>query len=340
MSATMKDIANETGLGLATISSYFNGGNVRPGNREKIEAAIEKLHYEINETARGLKTDRTRTIGVVIPELQNMFAAKVICHMEDILLKHGYAMIVCDCRTDRKREREAVEFLKKRRVDALFNIPVDNEGGHLKSFLKTGRPVVLIDREIKGIACDTVCTDNFRAIADAVRLMAANGHRRLGMITGPQEISAARERLRGFRSACEELGIAEADCVTACGDDTIEGGARAAEEILAGEKRPTGMIISNYSMTVGAIIRLNEMGISIPEDLSVIGFDNINFAKAMNPVLTIVDQPETLIAEAAADLLLKRIEAAGDEAEGARHVVIPARMVEGRSVRKIRGEEK
>jgi LacI family transcriptional regulator len=120
----------------------------------------------------------------------------------------------------------------------------------------------------------------------------------------------------------------------------MEGGARAAEEILAGEKRPTGMIISNYSMTVGAIIRLNEMGISIPEDLSVIGFDNINFAKAMNPVLTIVDQPETLIAEAAAELLLKRIEAAGDEAEGARHVVIPARMVEGRSVRKIRGEEK
>ncbi len=336
MAATMKDIAKETGLGLATISSYFNGGNVRSGNREKIEAAIEKLHYEINETARGLKTDRTHMIGVVIPELQSMFAAKVISQMEDILLDKGYAMIVCDCRTDRDRERKAVDFLKKRRVEALLNIPVDEKGGHLGPFLKAGTPVVLIDREIDGIDCDTVCTDNARAIADAVKKLAESGHRRLGMIAGPQKISAARERLYGFTSACRELGIDEADCRIAYGDDTIEGGAQAAGELLASDAGLTGMIVSNYGMTVGAMIKLNEKGISVPGDLSFIGFDNRNFARAMNPELTIVDQPERLIAEAAADLLIRRIEGAAETDDGkACHVVIPARMIEGKSVRKI-----
>lgn len=114
MAATMKDIARRTGLGLATISSYFNGGNVREKNRIKIEEAIEELHYEVNEVARGLKTNATKTIGVVIPELNNIFCAEIITGMEDILRSHGYATIVCDCRTDKKLEREAVEFLIRR----------------------------------------------------------------------------------------------------------------------------------------------------------------------------------------------------------------------------------
>ena len=152
----MKDIARKTGLGLATISSYFNGGNVREKNRKKIEAAIEELHYEVNEVARGLKTNATRTVGVVIPELNNVFCAEIITEMEDILRGHGYATIVCDCRTDRKLEQEAVDFLSRKRVDGIINMPVDTEGCHLKKFLKTGKPVVLIDRKIQGAACDSV----------------------------------------------------------------------------------------------------------------------------------------------------------------------------------------
>ena len=101
MAATMKDIARRTGLGLATISSYFNGGNVREKNRIKIEEAIEELHYEVNEVARGLKTNATKTVGVVIPELNNVFCAEIISGMEDILRSHGYAAIVCDCRTEK-----------------------------------------------------------------------------------------------------------------------------------------------------------------------------------------------------------------------------------------------
>ena len=139
----MKDIARLTGLGLATISSYFNGGNVREKNRVKIEKAIEELHYEVNEVARGLKTNATKTIGVVIPELNNIFCAEIITGMEDILRSHGYATIVCDCRTDKKLEQEAVEFLIRRRVDGIINMPVDETGAHLKRFQKTCISIIL-----------------------------------------------------------------------------------------------------------------------------------------------------------------------------------------------------
>ena len=193
MAATMKDIARRTGLGLATISSYFNGGNVREKNRIKIEEAIEELHYEVNEVARGLKTNATKTIGVVIPELNNIFCAEIITGMEDILRSHGYATIVCDCRTDKKLEREAVEFLIRRRVDGIINMPVDETGAHLKRFQKTGRPIVLIDRRIQGIPCDSVLVDNQKAAEEAVELFIEKGHRNIGIIGGPEGIFTAEE---------------------------------------------------------------------------------------------------------------------------------------------------
>ena len=199
----MKDIARRTGLGLATISSYFNGGNVREKNRIKIEEAIEELHYEVNEVARGLKTNATRTIGVVIPELNNTFCAEIITGMEDVLRSHGYATIVCDCRTDKKLEREAVEFLTRRRVDGIINMPVDEEGNHLKRFQKTGKPIVLIDRKIQGINCDSVLVDNKKAAEDAVRYFIERGHRNIGIIGGPEEVFTAQERMAGYYKALE-----------------------------------------------------------------------------------------------------------------------------------------
>ena len=134
------------------------------------DMAIEELHYEVNEVARGLKTNATKTIGVVIPELNNTFCAEIITGMEDVLRSHGYATIVCDCRTDKKLERDAVEFLSRKRVDGIISMPVDAEGNHLKKFQKTGKPIVLIDRRIQELSCDSVLVDNEKAAEDAMRV--------------------------------------------------------------------------------------------------------------------------------------------------------------------------
>ena len=307
MAATMKDIARKTGLGLATISSYFNGGNVREKNRIKIEEAIEELHYEVNEVARGLKTNATKTIGVVIPELNNTFCAEIITGMEDILRSHGYATIVCDCRTDRELEREAVDFLVRRRVDGIINMPVDEEGNHLKKFQKTGKPIVLIDRKIQGISCDSVLVDNKRAAEDAVQCFIQKGHRNIGIIGGPEGIFTAQERLAGYCKALNEVGIPVRESLIFHGDYTIQGGVRGLEELVQRNPDMTAVLVTNYEMTMGAMIGINELGIRIPEQLSLIGFDNLQFARACSPKLTIVSQPTDEIAKEVARIMLEPV---------------------------------
>ena len=332
MAATMKDIARQTGLGLATISSYFNGGNVREKNRIKIEAAIEELHYEVNEVARGLKTNATRTIGVVIPELNNTFCAEIITGMEDVLRSHGYATIVCDCRTDRKLEQEAVEFLIRRRVDGIINMPVDEEGKHLRKFQKTGKPIVLIDRRIQGISCDSVLVDNRKAAEDAVQCFIKNGHRNIGIIGGPEGIFTAQERLAGYSKVLKEAGIPIRGSLIFHGDYTIQGGVRGLEELVRSNPDMTAVFVTNYEMTMGAMIGVNELGIKIPEQLSMIGFDNLQFARACNPKLTIVSQPTDGIAREVARIMLEHLENGKQENEECFSEKLQTEIIEGKSV--------
>ena len=333
MAATMKDIARRTGLGLATISSYFNGGNVREKNRIKIEEAIEELHYEVNEVARGLKTNATRTIGVVIPELNNTFCAEIITGMEDVLRSHGYATIVCDCRTDKKLEREAVEFLIRRRVDGIINMPVDEEGNHLKRFQKMGKPIVLIDRKIQGIDCDSVLVDNKKAAEDAVRYFIGRGHRNIGIIGGPEEVFTAQERMAGSYKALESAGIPVRESLIWHGDYTIQGGVRGLEELVQNNPEMTAVFVTNYEMTMGAMIGVNELGIRIPEQLSMIGFDNLQFARACNPKLTIVAQPTDGIAREVAKVMLNHLENAGETSGELFSEKLETEIIAGKSVR-------
>ena len=331
MAATMKDIARRTGLGLATISSYFNGGNVREKNRIKIEEAIEELHYEVNEVARGLKTNATKTIGVVIPELNNIFCAEIITGMEDILRSHGYATIVCDCRTDKKIEQDAVEFLIRRRVDGIINMPVDETGAHLKKFYKTGKPIVLIDRKLQGIPCDSVLVDNKKAAED-VQHFIERGHRDIGIIGGPSGIFTAEERLAGYCTALENAGISIRNSLVYRGDYTIQGGVRGLEELVRNNPDMTAVFVTNYEMTMGAMIGVNELGIQIPEQLSMIGFDNLQFARACRPKLTIVSQPTDGIAREVARIMLERLENKESQSEEHFKEKLQTEIIEGKSV--------
>lgn len=345
MGATMKDIAKRTGLGLATISSYLNGGNVREKNRIKIEEAINELHFEVNEVARGLKTNRTRTIGIVIPELNNVFFAEIITEAEDILRSHGYATMICDCRSDPEREKEAVEFLYHRRVDGLIVMPTGNADPGFRRFVRAGKPIVMIDRKMKDVSCDCILVDNEGAANDAVRRLIRAGHREIGMIAGPEDVYTARERLRGYRKAVSENHAVCRDSLVVRGNYTIAGGASAMRKLRQQNPDMTAVFISNYEMTVGAMMEINDLGIHVPDELSVIGFDNVDFAKASVPKLSIVTQPTAKIAKAAADNLIEHLEARQPEekseqkdADGQKMTVtvtLKTGFVEGRSVKSI-----
>lgn len=335
MAATIKDIASRTGLGLATISSYLNGGNVREKNREKIEQAIQELNFEVNEVARGLKTNRTHTIGVVIPELNNIFCTEIITAMEDILRKKGYATIVCDCRTDKKLECEAVDFLYRKRVDGIINMPVDSTGKHLRQFAAAKKPIIIIDRKLPQLSCDSILVDNRDAARKAVDILIQSGHRRIGMITGPEDIYTAMERYQGYEAALANAGIAVDPGLVVHSDYTIRGAVAGVEHLLDEHPEVTALFAANYEMTMGTMIVLNERGISIPDQMSVIGFDNREFARALHPTLTIITQPTEAIARQAAETMLRRLEQTQSQEEGSQELYLQTEVMVGKSVRQL-----
>lgn len=330
LATTIKDIAKKTGLGLATISSYLNGGNVREKNRILIEEAIEELHFEVNEIARGLKTNRTKIIGIIIPELNNPFFSEVVAEMEDILRNHGYATMLCDCRTDEKREAEAIEFLKKRRVDGVISVPVTREGACFQELQESGIPVVTVDRKLEGVDCDCVLVDNRGGTKSAVERLIQAGHQNIGIITGKNDVYTTKERLLGYYDALEAAGIACDDSLIANGQFTIRGGASALKELVEKNEKMTAVYVCNYEMMVGAMIEVNELGICIPEQLSFIGFDNIEFAKACVPRLSIVTQPIQNIAKEAVNCMLERLE--NGKQTPANTISLSTDFLEGKSI--------
>lgn len=332
MAATIKDIAKKTGLGLATISSYLNGGNVREQNRIKIEAAIEELHYEVNEVARGLKTNRTKLIGILIPELNNIFCAEIITEVEDILRNQGYATMICDCRTDINREIEAVEFLIKRRVDGVIVMPSGNKGKHFEKLTRAGIPVVLLDRKPDDFDGDCVLVDNQKGAKEAVNRLIDAGHRTIGMITGPSDVFTARERYLGYKEALQEANIPISNQLVSYNEYTIEGGMSGLRYLVENNKDMTAVFVANYELTMGVVIEASELNLNIPEELSVIGFDNVEFARACVPKLCIVSQPTKAIAQKVAEVMLERLEC---ESKNEKMIVkLSTGFVEGKSIKR------
>ncbi|WP_312644176.1 LacI family DNA-binding transcriptional regulator [Hydrogenoanaerobacterium sp.] len=309
MAATMKDIANYTGLGLATISKYFNGGNVLEKNRVAIEQAIKELNFTVNEFARGLKTSKSKTVGVIIPELSNIFVTTIITIIEDILRKKGYGVIVCDCRTDEALERESVQFLVNKMVDGIINMPVCKDGEHLEPALAKNIPVVLIDRMISNLkeSVDAVVVDNVSASEKATAHLIENGHQRIGIVIGPRGVFTSQQRLLGYNQAFIKNGLIPDGELVEYSDYTVQGGYESIKLMLACHRDLTAVFVTNYEMTLGAIIAINELGIKLPQELSIIGFDNMQLSQVVKPKLTIITQPLEEIGEQVAEVMLSRL---------------------------------
>lgn len=306
--ATMRDVAKETGLGVATISKYLNGGRVREKNRIAIEAAINKLEFTVNEFARGLKTSKSHTVGVIIPELSNVFITTIITVVEDILRKNGYGVIICDCRTDETQECEAVRFLMGKMVDGIINMPVSRNGNHLLPLLENNIPVILLDRMIPEVKnhVSAVLVDNVGASASAVKMLFDAGHENIGIILGPQDVFTSQQRLLGYNQILIQNSIQPDSSNIIFSDYTVQGGYEGMKRLLT-DKKVTAVFATNYEMTLGAIIAINELGVGVPEQVSFIGFDNMQLSRVIQPKLTIITQPLEEIGEKAAEILLSKL---------------------------------
>ena len=276
-------------------------------NRETIAQAISDLGFHVNEIARGLKTSRTMTVGVLIPDLENVFCTSIVAHIENMLQRAGYSSLICDYREDVALEREKLEFLAKKSVDGFIYMPLGNQEDIVARLLERSLPVILIDRPLPGLACDTVLVDNLNAAYGAIEHLINHGHRRIGIIAGPPGIYTAQERLKGYRRVHEDFDLPIADDLILEGDYSLESGYRLMRQLLQRADPPTAVFVTNYEMTLGAIMALNESPIRVPDELSIIGFDNQQLARIVKPALTIVVQPIQAIGETAATLLMKRL---------------------------------
>ena len=307
IAATMKDVAKYTGLSIATISKYINGGNVLEENRTVIETAIKELNFEVNELARGLKTSKTKTIGLLIPELENIFFTSVVSEVENILIQNGYSTIICDYKGSAELQKQKMEFLVKKMVDGIITMPIGNDAENIRAITQKQIPVVLIDRALKDVACDTILVDNLNASYNAVEQLIIMGHKRIGIICGPSDVFTAQERLKGYERVHEDYGMDIDRSLVMQGDYSIESGYELMKHLLGMENLPTAIFVTNYELTLGSIMAINESNIRIPEDVSFIGFDNLQLAKVIKPSLSIVVQPVKQIGEMAANVMLKRL---------------------------------
>lgn len=307
MGATIKDVAKMAQTSIATVSRYINGKEIKEKTRSRIDEAIIDLNYEINSNARGLKTNRSMLIGTIVPHLNHIYDITIIKGIQNFLIKFGYNLLILESNGNLKEEKIALEFLYKKNVDGII-INSDSEDINIYSdFIKDDIPIVLIDQKLDNINTNAVVADNINAVYQAVEYLIKMGHRKISIILGTKGCFTAKERLTGYLRAMEDYGLEVDNNMIKHGNYKSDGGYLAMKELLEGNVRPTAIIATNYDMTHGALMALNEKNLSIPGDISFIGYDDINLAEIYRPKFTIIMQPMIQMGEKAASLMIKMI---------------------------------
>lgn len=307
--STLKDISQYTGLSIATISKYINGGNVLLENQKLISEAIDLLDYRVNQAARVLKTDRTMIVGVLLPMPITPFFSGICAIMENYLKKEGYSVILCSC-ADPEEEIEKILFFIDQNVDGIVLVPQfisANDINRVKEFRERKTPFVVMDRYIPEYECDRILVDNSNATYNAVEQFITSGHKRIGIILGPSNVSTAYERRLGYERVHDDYYLPIDPVLIRIGDYSISSGYNEMKKLFDMETPPTAVIGTNCEMAIGAITLVFERKMRIPEDISFIGYDEIQFTKIMNSPITTVIQPVPEIAKHTAEILLKRM---------------------------------
>lgn len=333
MPATIIDIKNRTGLSLATISKYLNGGNVLPENKIKIEMAIKELHYEVNEIARGLVTNKTRTIGVSVYSIESIFNGTLLKYMGDTLRKAGYGLLICDSNQDEETERKNIKFLLNKKVDGLIVIPVEAGNGIIELVKNADIPLVFLDRAAENGGCDCVRIDNRMAALHATNVLIKNGHRDIAIISSGKEYTGI-ERCKGFTDALKNVGVEIKEERYFKGIHSIEYGYESMKKIISMQNRPTAVFMTNYEITLGAVMAVNESSISCPEDISMLGFDDLILSHVTNPAMYMVVQPMKEMGEKCVELLLNKIEKKNTDMVPV-ELVLSTKLQEGNSIKDI-----
>ena len=302
---TLSDVATAARVSSTTVSRYLNNSIVLPqSTRDRIDAAIAALDYRPNLLAKRLSTGRAEAIGLVTPEIDNPFFAQLAAAVEAEAEQHGYAVYMTSTHGDRSREIEAVRRMRDRHVDGLVLTTNRPDDGDLARLLADDDKVVLLDEDVPGIGLSRVFVENEHGAYLATRHLIAAGHRHIALIGGPPGLMSVRERTAGFERAMAEADLPVAAEDVHLRDYTRAFGREAMQAILAAPRRPSAIFASSDYLAIGVLEALQRAGMSVPQDFSLVGFDDMPFAELVNPPLTTIRQPVPEMGRQAFQLLL------------------------------------
>lgn len=336
--ASLKSIAAKFGVSVSTVSRVLSGKarqyRISVKTEEKIQAEADRLGFSPNPIASSLRTKKTHTFGLVIPDISNAFFATVARHVEEAARKQGYSIIFCDSQEDAGNEQESLRLLQSRNVDGLIISPVGLIGKQLKAICEKGTPVVLLDRYFKDVDLPYVTSNNFNGAFEAIEYLITRGHERIGCIQGLVDSSTNADRVEGYKAALKKYDIA-VDQKLICGTGFGEmNGYIQAKRLLQNKPVPTALFALGNLITFGVLRAVAEEGMSIPEDISLVSFDDHEYSPFLATPLTSVAQNKEMIGQFAVSLLTEQIEST--ENGSVSGVSLPASLVIRQSVRNIR----
>ena len=304
----IRDVARRAGVSTATVARVLRGGTtVSPELTERVRAAVAELNYVPNAVARSLSRGRTGLLGLLVADIANPFYGEVARGLEDVAAGHGYQVLVGSSDLRPERERRVLASLESRTVDGVALTSTATDPRQLWRLRDAGMPLVFIDRRPTGVPGPAVVTDNAAAAQRAVRHLTELGHTDLAMISGPTTMQTAAQRVEGFRKACLQEGLdVRAECVLE-GYLGTEGGRDATRAVLAARPRPTALLSFNNLLAVGALGALRAARVRVPDEMSLLTFDDMLLFPYVEPPITAIAQPAYEMGAAAGRLLLQEM---------------------------------
>ena len=311
---TVVDVARAAGVSTATAARALGDyGTVRESTREKVRRAAAELGYRANDIARSMITGRTGTIGVVLADIDNPFFAKLTRGIADRAKQSGYEIVLANSDEELESERAAVQLLTRKRVDGLIVAPASrDDADHLRDAIASGIQLVLADRQVDDLPVDTVTLRNAAGARDAVSRLIDLGHRRIGYVSGAlrsadQRISSGQQRIQGYRRALKDAGVPLRADLIRIGGPKREDAARETAALLALADRPTAIVAADSLISLGVLEELKRQHVAQPQDMSVVGFDDADWATVVTPSLSVIAQPAYDLGTRAAEMLIERI---------------------------------
>ncbi|HHZ8354245.1 TPA: DNA-binding transcriptional regulator CytR [Morganella morganii] len=307
--ATMKDVARAAGVSTATVSrTLMNPEKVSVQTRQKVENAVLEVGYYPHNLSRGMKRNESRTILVIVPDIGDPFFTDIIVGIEEIAAKHGYLVLIGDCRYQHKPEHTFLNLIITKQIDGMVllgsDVPFDSRHDEQRHF----PPMVMANEFAPELELPTVNIDNLTAAFNATHYLQSLGHTRIACISGPEELPLCKYRIEGYIQAMRRMGMPVREEYLVRGDFTHESGAECAAQLLALPEPPTAVFCHNDIMAIGAIWAARKQGLTLPQDLSVVGFDDLPAAQYCSPTLTTIAQPRYEIGRQSFLLLLEQLQ--------------------------------